>query len=211
VFRCLPSIATEGRIDVLAQKPTERTPAVTYIEMGKGTKEEYALLQDLARPFRSRLADRVLAHMQLLHDSYPGEQVDRYVHSLQTATRAHRHGADEETVVAALLHDIGDMLAQDNHGELAAAVLRPYVNSSTEWVVAKHGIFQGYYYFHHFGMNRNQREEFRGHPAYEKAIRFSEWDQASFDPSYETMPIEAFEPMVRRIFAREPWGPHTKI
>jgi predicted HD phosphohydrolase len=103
------------------------------------------------------------------------------------------------------------MLAQDNHGELAAAVLRPYVRSTTEWVVAKHGIFQGYYYFHHFGMNRNQRAEFRGHPAYEKAIRFSEWDQASFDPNYETLPIDAFTPMVHRIFAREPWGAHTRI
>ena len=165
--------AWKWRVDVLTQKPAERTAAVTYIEMDKGSKEEYTLLRDLAQPFKSRLADRILAHMQLLHDSFPGEQVDRYVHSLQTATRAHRHGADEETVVAALLHDIGDMLAQDNHGELAAAVLRPYVSSATAWVVAKHGIFQGYYYFHHFGMNRNQREEFRGHPAYEKAIRFS--------------------------------------
>jgi predicted HD phosphohydrolase len=203
--------AREGRVDVLTQKPAERMPVVTYIEMDKGTKEEYTVLRDLAQPFRSRLADRLLVHMELLHDSYPGEQVDRYVHSLQTATRAHRHGADEETVVAALLHDIGDMLGQDNHGELAAAILRPYVSSATEWVVAKHGIFQGYYYFHHFGMDRNQREEFRGHPAYEKAIRFSEWDQASFDPHYETLPIEVFEPMVRRIFAREPWGFQTKI
>jgi predicted HD phosphohydrolase len=196
---------------VLTQKPAERTPAVRYTEMDKGTKEEYTLLRHLAQPFRSRLADRLLLHMQLLHESFPGEQVDRYVHSLQTATRGHRDGADEETVVAAVLHDIGDMLAPDNHGELAAAVLGPYVSSATAWVVAKHGIFQGYYYFHHFEMNRNQREEFRSHPAYEKAIRFSEWDQASFDPNYETLPIEAFEPMVRRIFAREPWGSHTKI
>jgi predicted HD phosphohydrolase len=196
---------------VLAHELAQRTPVVSYIEMDKGTKEDYTLLLRLAEPFKSRMADRVLAHMQGLRESFPGEQVNRYVHSLQTATRAHRAGADEETVVGALLHDLGDMLAQDNHGELAAAVLRPYVRPATSWVVAKHGIFQGYYYFHHFGMNRNQREEFRGHPAYEEAIRFSEWDQASFDPSYDTLPIDAFEPMVRRILAREPWGPHTRV
>ena len=90
------SAAWKWRVDVLTQKPAERTPAVTYIEMDKGSKEEYTLLRDLAQPFKSRLADRILAHMQLLHDSFPGEQVDRYVHSLQTATRAHRHGADED-------------------------------------------------------------------------------------------------------------------
>jgi HD domain len=118
---------------VLAQKPAERTPAVSYTEMGKGTREEYMVLNQLAQPFKSHLADRVLAHMQLLHDSYPGERVDRYVHSLQTATRAHRHGADEETVVAALLHDIGDMLAQDNQTrDLPGLLLLPPLRHEPE-------------------------------------------------------------------------------
>ena len=153
----------------------------------------------------------MLAHLELLHDSYSGEQVDRYEHSLQTATRAHRDGADEETVVAALLHDIGDMLAPSNHGELAAALLQPYVSPNTAWMVKHHGVFQGYYFFHHLGMNRDERERFKGHPAYQQTVDFcAKWDQTAFDPAYDTMPIAAFEPMVRHVFAREPWGAHTK-
>ena len=186
-------------------------PKVSYIRMEDGTKEDYLLLKELHKPFHAATVDRVLGHLELLHDSYAGEQVDRYEHSLQTATRAHRDGADDETVVAALLHDIGDMLAPDNHGELAAALLQPYVTPDTAWMVKHHGVFQGYYYFHHLGMNRDERDRFKGHPAFQKTVDFcANWDQVAFDPNYDTMPISAFEPAVRRVFSREPWGSHTK-
>ena len=128
-------------------------------------------------------------------------------HSLQSATRAHRDGADEETVVAALLHDIGDLLAPHNHSELAAAVLRPYVSERTYWVVRQHGLFQSYYYAHHMGGDRNARDRYIDHPWYQDAVDFCHrWDQSSFDPEYESLPLEFFEPMVRRIFAREPFS-----
>jgi predicted HD phosphohydrolase len=185
---------------------------VSYTRMADGTREDYELLRDLATPFRSALADRLLLYLETLHEGFPGDQVDRYEHSLQTATRACRGSADEETVVAALLHDIGDQLAPSNHAELSAAVLRPYVSPTTYWLVLHHGIFQGYYYFHHIGKDRYQREQYRGHPAFEKTIRFcDEWDQESFDPHYDTMPLDAFVPMLRRVFARQPWGSHTLI
>jgi predicted HD phosphohydrolase len=179
----------------------------SYIRMEDGTREDYLLLKELHESFRGATVDRVLRSVEQLRDSYSGDQVDRYVHSLQTATRAFRDGADDETVVAALLHDIGDMLAPENHGELAGAVLQPYVTPATHWIVVHHGVFQGYYYFHHYGMDRNEREKFRGHPAFERTVEFcAKWDQTAFDPDYDTMPLAAFEPAVRRVFAREPWA-----
>lgn len=182
-----------------------------YNTMAEGTREEYHACVELSKPFKSKLADRLLHAVTALKKSYPGEQVDRYVHSLQSATRAHRDGQDEEMVVAALLHDIGDMHCPENHAEYAASVIRPYVSPSTHWVILRHGLFQGYYYFHHFDMDRNARDKFRGHPDYERCADFcGKYDQTAFDPNFDTMPLEAFEPMVRRIFAREPWGGQTK-
>jgi len=186
----------------LAQKRT-----VSYIRMEDGTAEDYALVAELAKPFIVGTADRVLGYLPQLRFSYEGDQVHRYEHSLQTATRAFRGDADEETVTAALLHDIGDMLAPENHSDFAAALLQPYVSRTTHWIVKHHGIFQGYYYFHHYGKDRNAREQFRGHPAFEKTIEFcSKWDQMAFDPGYDTMPVSAFEPIVRRVFARPAWS-----
>lgn len=182
-----------------------------YRRMEDGTNEEYLRVFELLKKFELGLADRVLSALQLLKNSYPGETVNRYVHSLQTATRAHRDGREEEYVVAALLHDLGDMLASENHSEYAASILKPYVRPHTYWMIRQHGLFQGYYYFHHFGVDRNARENHRGHPAYELCRDFcAKYDQMAFDPDYDTMQIEAFEPMVRRLFAREPWGAHAK-
>ena len=183
-----------------------------YNTMAEGTREEYHACVELSKPFKSKLADRLLDAVTALKNSYPGEQVDRYVHSLQSATRAHRDGQDEEMVVAALLHDIGDMHCPENHAEYAASVIRPYVSPSTHWVILRHGLFQGYYYFHHFDLDRNARDKFRGHPDYERCADFcGKYDQMAFDPNFDTTPLEAFEPMVRRIFAREPWGGQTKM
>jgi predicted HD phosphohydrolase len=111
-------------------------------------------------------------------------------------------------IVAALLHDIGDGLAPVNHSQLAAAVLRPYVSDETWWVVEHHGLFQGYYYFHHLGIDRNMRDQFRDHPHYEMTVRFcQEWDQPAFDPAYPSEPLETFEPMVRKVFGIDPFPP----
>jgi predicted HD phosphohydrolase len=193
--------------------PDDVKPLVTasYRRMDQGTKEDYELVFDHFRGFERDLGDRILAMLPTLEHSYPGEMVNRLVHSLQTATRAHRDGHDEEYVVACLLHDVGDMLATMNHSEYAASILKPYVRPHTYWMIRQHGLFQGYYYFHYFGIDRNGREKFRGHPAFEKCIEFcAKYDQMAFDPDYDTMPLEAFAPMVRRIFAREPWGAHAK-
>jgi predicted HD phosphohydrolase len=186
-------------------------PTARYRSMAEGTKEDYELVFEHFKAFERTLADRVLAELKQLQNSYPGELVNRLTHSLQTATRAHRDGQDEEYVVAALLHDIGDMVATMNHSEYAAAILKPYVRPHTYWMIRQHGLFQGYYYFHHFGIDRDAREQHRGHPAFQMCMDFcGKYDQAAFDPDYDTMPLAAFEPMVRRLFARDPWGAHAK-
>ena len=185
----------------------EATGTVTFTSMAEGTREDYELLGRLGADFAAKTADRVLEQLRGLSGSLAGYKVDRLEHSLQAATRAHRDGADEEMVVALLLHDIGDLLSPHNHSELAAAVLRPYVSEKTYWIVRHHGLFQSYYYAHHHGGDRNARDRYRDHPWYQDTVDFCHcWDQPSFDPDYKWLALEVFEPMVRRIFAREPFS-----
>lgn len=185
--------------------PTAPVQTVDFTAMADGTREEYYMLWAVTAANPIPVADNVLAVLKAAEGHNPGYKICRYQHSLQTATRALRDGADEETVCAALLHDIGDSLAPGNHSAFAAEILRPYVSADNYWLVKHHGVFQGYYYFHHFDRDRDARERYRGHPMFERTAEFCEkWDQTSFDPDYDTMPLEAFEPMVRRLFAREP-------
>ena len=178
---------------------------VSFAKMEDCTAEDIALIEGVESKFAAEVADRVLAHLKSLEAEPTPLQVDRLEHSLQTATRAQQDGADEETVVAALLHDIGDMLAPYNHCELAAAILRPYVSEKTYWIVKHHGIFQAYYYAHLEGGDRNARDRYREHPHYQAAVDFChKWDMPAFDPAYESLPLTFFEPMVRRLFASEP-------
>ena len=181
---------------------------ISFTRMEDGTRAEYEFLGGLWKDHhQGRVADNVLAMLKTLEGPKLGYQIDRYQHSLQTATRALRDGADEEAVVCALLHDIGDTLAPDNHGNLAAAILRPYVSEANHWIVQHHGVFQGYYYKHHVGGDRDDRERYRDHPQFEACAAFcARYDQASFDPDYDTLPLEHFEPMVQHIFARPPRG-----
>jgi predicted HD phosphohydrolase len=183
---------------------------IDFINMADGTQAEYELLDRQYRRFTAGTADRVLQHLKLMEGDKLGYKIDRYQHSLQSATRAQRDGAGEEMVVAALLHDIGDTIAPENHSELAASVLQPYVSASTHWIIKHHGLFQGYYYFHHMGGDRNARDRFRGHPLFAATAEFcAKYDQNSFDPNYDTLPLEAFLPAVHRLFERVPFGEHV--
>ena len=175
--------------------------------MKDGTKEDYLLLSKHEKKFADNTADRILKFMSGLTKTLDGYQVNRLEHSLQTATRALNDKASEEMIVAALLHDVGDELAPLNHSEYAASILKPYVSEKTHWIIEKHGEFQMYYYAHHLGKNKNQRDKYKNHPYYQDAINFCEkWDQASFDPDYKNMTLEEFTPMVKKIFSREPYS-----
>jgi predicted HD phosphohydrolase len=176
---------------------------VSYTRMDRMTAEDCASPETVTAP---ATLDIVLGQLELLKDEDHGTAaVNRYTHSLQTATRALHDGEDGETVVCALLHDIGDSLAPDNHAELAASILRPFVGDQNWWVVKHHDIFQGYYYLHFVGKDRKLRDAYRGQPYYKACVRFCErWDQRSFDPAYPTEPLDRFLPMVREIFGRTP-------
>ena len=176
-------------------------PRATFRAMTEGSQDDWMKIAAQFAPFAAQGGARVLNHLRLLDGDYGGFPVDRLEHSLQTATRAHKDGRDEEYVVCALLHDIGDTLGAYNHPDIAAAIVKPFVSEQNHWMVEKHGIFQGYYFFHYLGMDRDMRDQFRGHPHFEHTAEFCEkYDQAAFDPNYESMPLDAFEPMVMKFF-----------
>lgn len=182
--------------------------SVRFTQMVDGTREEYELLQRLEHRYVQELPERLMAAMRRLDDGLGGYLVSRLEHSVQSATRAEREGADTDWVVAALLHDIGDDLAPMNHSQMAAAILRPYVPAEVTWVVNMHGVFQQKYYGQHVGIDPDAREAYRGHRWFESCERFClRWDQASFDPDYPSESLEHFEPMVREVFARNPFDP----
>jgi predicted HD phosphohydrolase len=190
-----------------------QTPArvVSFTQMKHGSKEDYELLEEYEAAYCRELPERLLASLRALANSLGGYQVSRLEHSLQSATRAHAAGENEELIVAALLHDMGDELAPHSHSELAAAVLRPFVSPKTYWIIKHHGEFQMYYYAHLLGGDRNARDRFAGHPWFDEAARFCEdYDQNCFDPAFESKPLEFFEPYLRSVFARQPWGEHTQ-
>lgn len=175
----------------------------TFVRMQDSTREDWQAISGEFMHFASGLPERVMAHLKLLEGDYGGFPVDRYTHSLQTATRALRDGRDEEYVVCALLHDIGDTLGAFNHPDIAAAILQPFVSEENHWMIKHHGIFQGHYFFHHIGLDRDLREQFRSHPHFERTAEFCElYDNPAFDAKGETLPIAEFEPMLRRLMAQ---------
>jgi predicted HD phosphohydrolase len=181
---------------------------VKFTQMKDGDREDYAFLTQHEVDYAAGTADRLLAAMVQLDKSLSGYQVTRLGHSLQSATRAWRGGADTDWVVSALLHDIGDIYAPYNHDEYAAAIIRPFVREQCAWVVEKHGDFQLLYYGEHVGANPHKRDAYSDSPYFDDCAEFCEkWDQSSFDPDYPTLPLAFFAPMVREVFARKSYDP----
>ena len=175
--------------------------------MKNGSKEDYLLLDKHEKKYIEGTADRLIKFMSELSNTLEGYQITRLEHSLQTATRALNDKASEEMIVATLLHDIGDELAPLNHSEYAGTVLKPYVSEKTHWIVEKHGEFQMYYYAHHLGDNRNQRDKYKGHKYYKATLDFCDnWDQKSFDPNFKSLSLNEFEPFVKKIFSKIPYS-----
>ena len=173
--------------------------------MKQGSKEEYLLLDTYEQEYICGTADRIIKFMSGLNSTLKGYKITRLEHSLQVATRALNDKANKEMVVAALLHDVGDELAPLNHSEYAASILKPFVSEKTHWIIQKHGEFQMFYYAHHLGGNRNQRDKYKDHKYYNDALNFCEkWDQKSFDPNFKSLNLKDFEPLIRKIFSRKP-------
>ena len=168
----------------------------------ESTAADWAIITRQLEVTQSHVADNVLAQLRMLRSDHGGFPVDRLEHSLQTATRAEADGRDEEYLLCALVHDIGDNLAPFNHPEIGAGIVKPFVSEANHWMVAHHGIFQGYYFWHHIGADRTAREAFRDSPYFEHTEEFcAKYDQTAFDPDYVSAPLEHFEPIVRAFFA----------
>ena len=182
---------------------------VNFTQMKDGTKEEYEFLNESEVEYTKGTADRLLKALVDLDESLSGYQITRMGHSVQSASRAWRDGADIDWVVSALLHDIGDIFAPYNHDEYAATILKPFVREQCRWVVETHGDFQMVYYGHLLdGHDQNKRERHRGHKYFDDCAEFCErWDQSSFDPEYDDLPLEFFAPMVREVFDRKAYDP----
>lgn len=181
---------------------------VAFTQMKDGTKEEYEFLTAHEVDHTKHTAKRLMDALVDLDQSLSGYKVTRLGHSLQSATRAWRAGADIDWVVSALLHDIGDIYAPYNHDEYAATILRPFVREQCVWCVQAHGDFQMLYYGHHVGGDPNKRDRFKDSPYFDDCAAFCEnWDQASFDPDYDDLPLKFFAPMVEEVFARTPYDP----
>ena len=181
---------------------------VEFVQMKDGTEQDYQFLHVLENDYIRALPDRILQALERLGDSIQGYQVSRLHHSLQSASLAEADGADIETIVAALVHDLGDELAPENHSQLAAAIIRPYVRAEVTWIIEMHGLFQMKYYAHFYGRDPNGHLAYKDHPWYASCWRFCErYDQAAFDPATPTQPLSHFEPMLREVFSRKPFDP----
>ncbi|AHC99984.1 HD domain-containing protein [Leisingera methylohalidivorans] len=175
----------------------------TWTSFQNATAEDWAAVEAYEAAYNAALPERILDAIRSLDEDWTPYPVNRYQHSLQAATRAYEDGADDEIIVAALIHDTGDILSPYNHGELSAAMLKPYVSEKTYWILKHHCVFQGFYYNHHFGGDPNARDKYRGSPHWEDCRYFCEkYDQCAFDPEYPTKPLEFFEPILRRVLSR---------
>lgn len=179
----------------------------TYKSFAESTPEDWAIQASYAEENADRLTNSLLDMLKRLKDKDDGSPISTYNHSLQSATRAHEDGADDETVFIALLHDVSQDISEENHSEVAATILHPYISDRAHWIVKHHGIFQGYYFWHYMGKDRNAREVYRDHPYFDACIEWCDkYDQNAFDAEYPSKPLEFFEPLVRRIMSREPWS-----
>lgn len=184
----------------------------TFRTMAESTGEDWGIIAEHYPAFSQALPERLIAHLKLLDGDFGGFPIDRLQHCLQTATRAHRDGRDEEYVVCALLHDIGDTLGPSNHADVAATIVQPYVSEENHWIIKHHGIFQGYYFFQYLGMNRDGRDAFKDHPHYQACVDFCHlYDQNSFDKDYESLPLAFFVPMVERVFSAPKRSLYTEM
>ncbi len=177
----------------------------TFTTFEASTKEDWALIASQLPHTQALAAANIVEQLRLLERDHGGFPVSRLEHSLQTATRAEEDGRDEEYVLCALLHDIGDTLAPYNHPSIAAGIVKPFVSEANHWMVEHHGIFQGYYFWHHLGMDRNARDQFTDSPYFEYTEEFcAKYDQTAFDPDYVSAPLSHYEPLIERVFAPAP-------
>jgi len=186
---------------------TTETDKVSFTQMKDGSYEDYQLLKKLEKPYLGLTASRIIDELKKQGaKTLEGYRITRLDHGLQSATRAETDGVDIDWIVGALLHDIGDGLAPQNHDKFSAEVIRPFVRWEVTWTVAHHGIFQMIYYAHHYGWDKNARDKFKDNIYFQTCADFCErWDQKSFDPEYENKDLDFFKPLIKEVFSRPPY------
>jgi predicted HD phosphohydrolase len=178
-----------------------RAPRATFTAFDKSTAEDWQMIATQLPLTQAMAAENIVTQLDMLERDHGGFPVSRLEHSLQTAARAENDGRDEEYVLCALLHDIGDTLAPYNHPSIAAGIVKPFVSEANHWMVEHHGIFQGYYFWHHLGMDRNTRDQFADSPYFEYTEEFcAKYDQTAFDPDYVSPTLDHYAPLVRKFF-----------
>jgi predicted HD phosphohydrolase len=171
----------------------------SFTKFEDSTEDEWVQIIGQLPVTQAMAGENVIAQMELLARDHGGFPVSRLEHSLQTATRAEEDGRDEEYVLCALLHDIGDTLAPYNHPSIAAGLLKPFVSEANLWMVEHHGIFQGYYFWHYLGADRNTRDKYRDSPYYDLTEEFcAKYDQTAFDPAYTSATLDHYVPLIRK-------------
>jgi len=180
-------------------------PQTSFTTFEGSTREDWAIIMKEIVHTQAAAAENIIEQMRMLERDQGGFPVSRLEHSLQTATRAEKDGRDEEYVLCALVHDIGDTLAPYNHPDIAAAIVKPFVSEANHWMVAHHGIFQGYYFWHHIGADRNARDAYADSPFYEQCEEFcAKYDQTAFDADYVSNPLSYYEPLLHQFFTPKP-------
>jgi predicted HD phosphohydrolase len=181
-------------------KATETPERTSFKSFEESTAQDWAIIAPQLSVTQGLVADRVINLLSELGEDYGGFPVNRLEHSLQTATRAERDGKDDEYVFCALIHDIGDTLSPFNHPSIAAGIVKPFVSEANHFMVKHHGEFQGYYFWHHLGMDKDAREKFRDSEFFDHTEEFcAKYDQTAFDADYVSNPLEHYEPLIRQI------------
>ncbi|MDI9818110.1 MULTISPECIES: HD domain-containing protein [unclassified Legionella] len=183
----------------------KNTHTVDFTNLEDASVEDFKFLLPKMQEYTGNVADNILYLLEKQKDIVDGFPVNLYEHSLQTATRAYLDGAEDEMVVVALLHDATMEISHvNNHAEVAAALLKPYISEKNYWILKHHSIFQSYYFFEKIGLDKNGREQFKNHSLYNEVVDFCErWDNPSFDPDYNSKPISFFKPIVRKILSNK--------
>ncbi len=180
--------------DTTAKPTIERATFKTFEE---STPEQWAKIMPQLATTQSKVADRVISLLRELEHDHGGFPVNRLEHSLQTATRAERDGHDNEYVLCALVHDIGDTLSPYNHPAIAAAIMKPFVSEANQFLLEQHGVFQGYYFWDYIGMDSQAREKYRDSPYFDYTKEFcAKYDQTAFDDEYDSNPLEHYIPLI---------------
>jgi len=176
-------------------------PRATFTSFEESTRDDWQTIASQLPSTQAMAGDNIVEQLRMLDRDFGGFPVSRLEHSLQTAARAENDGRDEEYVLCALVHDIGDTLSPYNHEAIGAAIVKPFVSPANHWMVEHHGYFQGYYFWHHIGADRNARDRFAGHEFYDYTAEFcAKYDQTAFDPGYTSPDLAYYEPLLRKFF-----------